>query len=299
MPRPQMLARRLPRFIVFIASLAAVSGATVSASGPFTVPQVANLAAVVPLALSTNCLVRAEQQGTQVEQTSLCYSVEGVQPLPPPPPPPPPPYDEAIHETLFGSLNPSTGVVTTNTFACTEIFPGAMAVKVDFVMPLSKTGGAVSGSTVLLTDTVPPFDCASGVTTNGPLTLTPLVQSHDHDLDGCADWEELGSAQASGGLRDPFNFWDFYDVPTGSPLARNKAVAAPDFFQVVGRFGTTGDPAGDPLSTPPPTGYHTAYDRGAAIGPDAWNLTQADGAITGPDQFRVLAQFGHTCAPAP
>ncbi len=51
--------------------------------------------------------------------------------------------------------------------------------------------------------------------------------------------------------------------------------------------------------TPPSssTGYHAAFDRGAPVmGGDPWDLTQADGAITGTDFFEALAQFGHTCA---
>jgi hypothetical protein len=31
-------------------------------------------------------------------------------------------------------------------------------------------------------------------------------------------------------------------------------------------------------------------------GPNAWNLTAADGTIAGTDFFAVLAQFGHSCA---
>jgi hypothetical protein len=115
-----------------------------------------------------------------------------------------------------------------------------------------------------------------------------------------ADWEELGVAQGSGGLRDSFNFWDFYDVPTGSPLARDKVVGSADIGGVVARFGSTGDPAGDPLSAPPAApAYHTAYDRGGVLGPNNWNLKPPDGVISIGDQGAVVAQFGHTCIPAP
>jgi hypothetical protein len=120
----------------------------------------------------------------------------------------------------------------------------------------------------------------------------------DDDGDGCGYGQEVapeGSA-SSGGGRDPLNFWDFFDTPDSSNV-RDKSVAGTDFFRVLGRFNATGAPGIDPLSAPPPApAYHTAFDRGPSGGPNPWNLTAADGAITGQDFFAVLAQFGHTCA---
>ncbi len=135
----------------------------------------------------------------------------------------------------------------------------------------------------------------------------PNSADDDDDGDGCTDMKEIGLVEELGGLRDPHNFWDFFDVWTGGPSwVRNKAVAAPDFFGVLGRFGTTragGVPtkaaAFSEALVPPSssTGYHAAFDRGPApMGADPWDLTTADGAIAGPDFFRVLAQFGHSCA---
>jgi hypothetical protein len=149
----------------------------------------------------------------------------------------------------------------------------------------------------------------------GVFTLTSL----DGDHDGCTDTAEqnttLGS-ESSGGLRDPSNIWDFYDVPVGGSgsYTKDRAIAGPDFFALLGRFGAT-DAGGtapvnrnsDPLTTPiaAAPAYHPAFDRGPAPvdpnGPNnppdyqAWDLTQADGAITGQDFFRVLGQFGHNC----
>jgi hypothetical protein len=130
--------------------------------------------------------------------------------------------------------------------------------------------------------------------------MTPLLQSHDQDGDGCTDWEELGSTQATGGLRDPFNVWDFFDVPTGPSLQRDKVVNVADISAVTARFGSSGTP-GDPLSPPPPApAYHSAYDRGTLLGPDSWNQNAANGSITVQD-ITAVAQyhFGHTCLAAP
>jgi hypothetical protein len=179
---------------------------------------------------------------------------------------------------------------------------GLVGTKITLSIPLSKTGGPTTGSVALLEDFTDPRDCVSGSVTTGPLTFTPLAQSHDEDLDGCADWEELGTVQTAGGLRDPFNYWDFFDVPVGTwpALTRDKAVSSLDTFAILARYGSSGDPNIDPLSAPAaPPAYHPAYDRSATLGPNVWNLNKADGAITGTDTFAVLGQFGHDCSAAP
>jgi alpha-tubulin suppressor-like RCC1 family protein len=120
----------------------------------------------------------------------------------------------------------------------------------------------------------------------------------DFDRDGCTDERELQTAsgsQTSGGRRNPKLFWDFFDVPTGSPLGRDGVVTSTgDVAAVQARFGTQGDPNGDPLSTPPPTGYHTAYDRTLA-GPNSWNTGAPNGSITIQDISYVNSQVGHSC----
>jgi hypothetical protein len=136
--------------------------------------------------------------------------------------------------------------------------------------------------------------------------LPPL----DWDEDGCADKRELGATPELGGLRDPLDAWDFFDVPAGAGLLRDGAVTAGDVAGVVARFGANDDGAGtfdrnsDPLSSPTPAvqpsgareNYHPAYDRGGAMpGQAAWNLLPPDGSISAGDLAGVVAQFGHTC----
>jgi hypothetical protein len=101
-----------------------------------------------------------------------------------------------------------------------------------------------------------------------------------------------------GGGRDPNNFWDFYDVPAGAGASKDKSVSASDVLAVMSRFNSGGDSAINPLSPPPAApAYHPAYDRGPSAGPNAWNLTAADGSIASTDVFAIMGQFGHTCAP--
>jgi hypothetical protein len=85
-------------------------------------------------------------------------------------------------------------------------------------------------------------------------------------------------------------------LPVGPAATRDRAVSASDIGAVVARYGATGDPGGDPLAPPPPTGYHTAFDRGGAIpGANVWNLQPANGQISGGDIGAVVAQYGHSC----
>jgi hypothetical protein len=42
-------------------------------------------------------------------------------------------------------------------------------------------------------------------------------------------------------------------------------------------------------------GYHVAYDR-TFLGPDAWDLGPADGAIGIDEVFWAAAQFAHNCS---
>lgn len=130
-------------------------------------------------------------------------------------------------------------------------------------------------------------------------TMTNAIDPDD-DNDGCNDVAEqqtLPGSEATGGRRHPHYYWDFFDVPTGLPPARDKAVNVGDIGGVVGRFGSSGNPDGDPLAPPPPTGYHTAYDRNGSIpGQNAWNLQPPDGNVSIGDIGAVVAQFGHTCA---
>ena len=126
----------------------------------------------------------------------------------------------------------------------------------------------------------------------------------DTDLDGCGDLSETGANAEQGGLRDPAYFWDFYDVwtrPPGDPLAweRNEVInLIGDILGVAGRFGSAGDPTGDPLVPPlDKDGYHTAFDRSGLIGPNRWDLGPPDGSINIVDDILgVAGQFGHTCA---
>jgi hypothetical protein len=118
----------------------------------------------------------------------------------------------------------------------------------------------------------------------------------DDDNDGCLDIEELGMNPALGGLRNPHDPWDFYDVPAGPSLLRDDRVTILDVTAVVPRFGSTGDPGADPHTTPPPApAYHPAYDRTALGDLKGWQSTVPDGIISIADIGLIAGQFSHTC----
>jgi hypothetical protein len=186
----------------------------------------------------------------------------------------------------------------------------------------SKDGSSMSGSW----SQAPITNCASasgtftGTRTSAPTTTptntppvptpTPTKQPEpgDTDQDGCSDQRESQTAvgsETSGGRRSHTNFWDFFDTREASSPVGDKAIAGTDFFRLLARFGandnggaTTPNRNSNPLTTPiaAPPAYHPAFDRGPTSGPNPWNLTAANGSISGTDFFAMLAQFGHSCA---
>lgn len=118
----------------------------------------------------------------------------------------------------------------------------------------------------------------------------------DDDNDGCPDDRELSSNAALGGRRSPKVFWDFFDTPNAAN-ERDAIMSIGDVFRVVARFGTNGNAGIDPLSPPPASGYHTAFDRSApSPGGEPWDLNAPDGSISAGDILFLINQFGHSCA---
>lgn len=130
----------------------------------------------------------------------------------------------------------------------------------------------------------------------------PNSADPDDDDDGCADTREVAAAFAFGGRRNPHLFWDFFDTPA-LPNTRDQAITTGDVLRVAQRFGFTDAGGGapinrtsNPLSPPPSTGYHPAFDRSPpSPGTDPWDLNPPDGAITVGDILSSVNQFGHTC----
>jgi len=269
--------------ILFAASVSPASASS------YAVPDVFELTATLPGGVLTPethllCLVRATETSGDVASRAVCYA--SIKPDSPPQSPPAV-LRPANHNQLSGEF--TTGQLTLRVFPCIPAVPGA-SVSLDLIIPLDKGGGSVSGNyTTYTVDDDPPLNCDDGTQTTGPLTLTPLALDHNEDsaeslavlghADPCTDRQELHDAVTSGGMRDPFNPYDFYD-PDG-----NGSITLGEVLTVAGLFGA---------QAPGPP-YEVTYDRGPSVGPNGWNTTAPDGAITLGDINAMAGQFGHSC----
>jgi len=103
---------------------------------------------------------------------------------------------------------------------------------------------------------------------------------YDQDLDGCSNLAELGNNPATGGLRDPFNRYDYYDV---SQPRDGVIDLANDILGVILNFAPGGYPPGD-----------ENWDRPAPMSGNAgaWSRGVPDGVIDLPnDILGVILQF--------
>ena len=121
------------------------------------------------------------------------------------------------------------------------------------------------------------------------LTVRDLTSS-DFDGDGCTDAAELQTApgsQTTGGLRDPLNPNDFYDVLGGGGGPPDQIIdLTNDIFEVIQHYAPTGTE---------PT-YDVVFDRGPQIGANVWNMGPPDGVIDlTNDILGVILQYLHSC----
>lgn len=120
----------------------------------------------------------------------------------------------------------------------------------------------------------------------------------DDDNDGCTDVAELEpkSEAATGGGRDPLYYWDFMDMWVDKE--KDRRVNIIDIGAIVPRFGSTGDPGGDPLDPPQAlAGYHVSADRSPPEeGANLWNAGPPDGNINIIEIGLIVVQFGHNCS---
>ena len=115
----------------------------------------------------------------------------------------------------------------------------------------------------------------------------PNSVDEDDDNDSCTDVQENGLDETLGGLRNPHNPHDFYDVlGPGAALPKDKVIDLPnDILGVIQHFS--------PAGAPP---YDVQFDRGPSSGPNPWNMTAPDGVIDLPnDILGVIQQFDHDC----
>ena len=124
---------------------------------------------------------------------------------------------------------------------------------------------------------------------NGDTDGDKIVNSldPDDDNDGCTDVKENGKDPKLGGLRNPHNPHDFYDVLGGGGGPPDQFIdLTNDIFGVILHYAPTG--------TEPE--YDVAFDRGPTAGPNVWNMTAPDGVIDlTNDILGVIQQYFHSC----
>jgi len=160
-------------------------------------------------------------------------------------------------------------------------------------------------------------------TQEGSVTLDDYGTG-DTDGDGCTDIEEAGDNPALGGDRNPFDQWDFYDVPVPArpdPTPngpKNQAINLGDalatlFYVGAYRTSVCGDnPNGNGVDYDCDKGVDTDGDTVANIPPDgvadgqnydrsaSWPFSGApNNAVNLSDVLAALYQVGHSCANPP
>jgi hypothetical protein len=198
-----------------------------------------------------------------------------------------------------GDANTTELLVCTGSACIVDFTPGInlqvnVRLDADKVLLDTDTGtinvvlDAITGPTGGLdgnTSTHDDCDDASGTdtfesTTYDSATGEPAVEKDDDtDRDGCTDERELRAILNQGGLRDPWNPYDWYDIN------HDGAVSVPvDILQVAQSFGV-------------PANYRPRKDRGAlSYGPFSWDRSAPDNAISVPiDVLGVSNQFSSAC----
>jgi hypothetical protein len=274
------------------------------ATGPFVMNDVASTAFTLALGgpLGTRhsvCLGNATNSGSTANMRVFCYTV--AKPASPPSPPPPP-Y-QALDTA--GALVPLTGTFDTSTGAYT-LEVGCLPADLDadtvvgdgiFVSLTGNTtkAGLLASANVLLEiddgeagarQQPTPTTCSEKDQTIGPtpITYASLGIADNFDGDQCTTREELGTVASAGGLRDPFNPYDFFNP--------NKmgGVDVDDIFFI--------SAPGRIFSSPPAPLYTTNADRASVAGrpgPNGWNAGPPNGVIDIDDIFSASAAFAHNC----
>lgn len=133
---------------------------------------------------------------------------------------------------------------------------------------------------------VPP----EGTDVSASATADPSTTPPDIDGDSCINDAELQTAvgsQASGGLRDPLDPWDYMN-PSGDGVNR-----VDDILLVVQAYFDD-DSDGTPGLPPYAAGYNPDTDR-TLVGPNAWNLGPPNGLQRIDDVLHALKQYFHDC----
>jgi hypothetical protein len=118
-------------------------------------------------------------------------------------------------------------------------------------------------------------------------TLTP---EEDYDGDGCPNEAEVGANEGDGGLRDPFNQYDYFN-PTDDGENRIDDVLA-----VLNQYYDD-DTDENPGLPPYTAGYDPDTDRTDDTGSsEVWDLGPPNGQQRIDDVLAIIYQYFHDCS---
>jgi streptogramin lyase len=109
----------------------------------------------------------------------------------------------------------------------------------------------------------------------------------DTDNDGCMDGAEVGPSESLGGVRDPLDPWDFYDVDDGSRTGtRDGRVDFRDALFILDHFG----------HGPTDDAFDDLLDRFVPNALQPWRTSEANDGVTLIEALANLKSFGHLCS---
>ncbi|MEX0786130.1 MAG: flexitail domain-containing putative surface protein, partial [Dehalococcoidia bacterium] len=242
-----------------------------------------------------HCISDVQQAGADLVAPILCYfdsttvivnpehssdTGDGLFGVPPPEP----------FADIEGSQTELTGTVGSNTISlegCFEDEDGQSTALGHVYTDVSFNANTGLGTAdIWLFETL--GNCTGGTPDGAPdiddasmRTVRQAVRAdnRDTDTDGCPDASELSQIAELGGMRDPWNAWDYFN-PTNDGHIR-----VDDILAVAELFG----------ETPPGPPYDEKYDRSTLTGGNAWNIAGPDDAINADDVVRAAAQYRHDC----
>jgi hypothetical protein len=195
------------------------------------------------------------------------------------------------HAVLTGELNTTTGRVTLA--GCMEDRDG-MAARGNVYLSVDVDAYTGQGSARVYPNETT-TDCTGGTPAGSPTPLpaslarqATAASQRDADSDGCPDARELSDSQANGGLRDPWNSYDYMN-PTHDGQDR-----VDDILKVVSQYFKD-DADSTPGFPPFAANYNQDTDRTTLAGGNGWNLGPPNGQQRVDDILAEVKQYFHDC----
>jgi hypothetical protein len=192
----------------------------------------------------------------------------------------------------FSAHKPNSLVRNSDTLGVLKLTLGTAGYAWEFIAEAGRTftdtGTASCRSNDVDADAIADEDdncpaAANGEQSNADRDQAGDACDEDDDGDGCTDERELGAVPERGGLRDPLDAWDVYDVD------RSGAVDAEDLRAILAAFG----------ARPGDDDYDPALDRYAPDVTAPWRTAESTGRHAGidlEDALTSVQSLGHTCA---